>query len=67
MSSFNRADYHRVYRFARDTFNLNYKTFSKREVLVPEACRIMDLCEEVIGQQSDRPAKSRGWQHVSAA
>ena len=58
MSSFSRKDYEDVYTFARSAF---FKTRGKgaglRELSL-EACKIMDLCESVIGQQSDRPIGS---------
>lgn len=63
MASFTRKDYQRVYRFAKDVF-VNTEHRRLRALLVPEACRVMDMCEEVIGQQSDRPRKSIGYQKV---
>lgn len=61
--SFTRADYERIYRFARQEWMRHRHRASRSEVL-PEAARIMDMVEEVIGQQSDRPQKSRNFQHV---
>jgi hypothetical protein len=60
MSSFTRKDYQKVYDFALAMLHYFESTSSERE---REAIEIMDRCEEVIGQQSDRP----GWTRLKAA
>jgi hypothetical protein len=56
--SFSRKDYEDTFAFARSVF---FKTRGKNESLRElafEACKIMDACEGVIGQQSSRPTGS---------
>jgi len=55
MSSFTRQDYQKVYDFALHVINY----FESRSLEEREAIEVMDLCEEVLGQQSNRPDWSR--------
>lgn len=55
---FSRKDYEDTFAFARNVFfKTRGKTDSLRELSF-EACKIMDSCESVIGQQSNRPSGS---------
>lgn len=53
--SFDRDDYRNVFELAKAT----YLWFEGRGRLESHACHVMDMCERVIGQQSDRPEGSR--------
>jgi hypothetical protein len=57
MSSFNRKDYEKIYHFA--AFVYAHEKQKKGAVGIRViACEIMDMCEDVIGQQTDRPDRS---------
>lgn len=53
MSSFNGEDYHRIYIIGLSLWK-HRSDFTKRL-----GCELMDMAEEVIGQQSGRPVQSR--------
>lgn len=55
MSSFNRDDYERTFRFALMVYN----QFESRGGIEEWAIQIMNQCEEVLGQMSERPKHSR--------
>lgn len=59
MSSFNRADYEAVYAFARRVFVYNFLSSDGSGSLLDESTSIMNLCEDVIGQQDDFPIEAR--------
>lgn len=54
--SFDRSQYRKVFSFARRMF---YQFQSRDETLEFDACEIMEMIEEVIGQQSDFPPEAR--------
>lgn len=56
MSSFTRGDYERTFRFALSIYYYFEDTHSTFEEW---AIQIMNQCEEVIGQMSERPRTSR--------
>lgn len=53
MASFTRADYKRIFNFAARVWLATDSPDTEAE-----AVAIMDLCEEVLGQQSNRPDRS---------
>lgn len=56
MASFDRGDYERTFRFALMVYNWHESTGRPFEEW---AIQIMDQCENVIGQMSERPKESR--------
>lgn len=59
MASFNRSDYQQVFRFAARVY-AHFDTAGGGGSLSDDAVQIMNLCEMVIGQQSDRPGRQEG-------
>ena len=53
--SFNRADYRYVFEFALKSYAFARRSRKSpgRQAVINEALRVMKLCEEVIGQQSE--------------
>jgi hypothetical protein len=54
--SFTRADYHTVYSFARKQYFWHESTGRGFDT---EAAVIMEMCEDVVGQQSNFPIEAR--------
>lgn len=56
MASFTRSDYQIVYNFAREQYHWHESTGRGFDL---KAAFIMQMCEDVIGQQPDFPIEAR--------